>query len=665
MNSQLLFSPVTLLLSFIMLMSGLPFTTYAASDIKAQRALFQQARQALETQDLATFQTYTARLKRYPLYYYLRYLQLKSQLDTVPATQIKRYLQKYGNTRYGNKLRQEWLTLAAKQGNWNTFLQSYTPQKSTTLQCYHAVARLQLRQQRQTALHDTKKLWLVGKSQPPACDAAFAALYNSPLMTESLLWQRIELAMQARQLRLATAMAKRLSPTDQIWVTRWQEMHRSPAKVLANLDYPDTALARKVIKHGIVRLAKQAEQFDLAQQYWQQYQRQYAFSTQALGETERELALAAARHYHEHAMLLLTAVHKDFLNEDVTNRRIKTALHRQEWRAVADFITELPKTERSNLQWRYWYARALQQMGKTRAAKKLFQSLAKERDYYGFLAADQLQVPYQMQHKEINPTSQERRQLLQLTSVQAAKEFLAVGMVTDARREWYYITQQLPLRQKAVAASIAREWRWYDRAIFTAAKAKAYDDLEVRFPLAYHSYLKNAARQQNVDLSWVYGIVRQESAFMADARSHAGALGLMQLMPATGRMMARKLGIELERTSDILDIKTNVSLGTGYLRQMLDTFDGNYMLATAAYNAGPGRPKRWIQSYQCVPADVWVELIPFKETRSYVRRVMFYTSLFDARLGRKVRPLRLALEQDKTCRLKTADNTQQQQVFLR
>ncbi|HDN27343.1 MAG TPA: lytic murein transglycosylase, partial [Thioploca sp.] len=142
---------------------------------------------------------------------------------------------------------------------------------------------------------------------------------------------------------------------------------------------------------------------------------------------------------------------------------------------------------------------------------------------------------------------------------------------------------------------------------------------------------------------------RQESAFRAEARSHAGALGLMQLMPATGRAVARKLGLKLKNRRAILDINTNIRLGTAYLRQMLDRFDGNHMLATAAYNAGPNRAKRWAQKNNCLPADIWVELIPFNETRKYVRRVLFYTRVFEERLGQTPHPLRVALAPPEGC----------------
>ncbi len=633
-----------------------------AGDLNYQRWQFEQAINSFKNNNLASFHDISVGLQDYPLYYYLRYQYLKPRLKRVGTAEIKAFLTQYGNSYFGEKLRRDWLKQLAKEGNWSTFVQFYTPQESIKLQCDYVQARLMTRQDTRAAQLDAKNLWLVGKSQPKNCNPVFEYLYQSGLVNETLLWERIGLAMKKGKLSLAGVLAKRLAPTDRMWVSRWISMHRKPAQTLAQFNEPDLPIVREIVLHGIKRLAK--KQFEQANEYWEGFQRHYAFSIQQIGEMQRDLALASVKQKHSKALTWLTAVNKNFLNEKVSKARINLAFKQQNWRALADFITELSEEEQDTLQWRYWLARATEQMGKRVQAQRLYKALANERDYYGFLAADRIGAKHQMQHRSIEYTQAEEAQLMQNFSIASAYEFYNLNKRTDkdkwllnARREWHYVIKSLSSHQQAIAAALASNWKWHDRALITAAKAGYYDDLDVRFPLAFYGPLAAGASSQGLELAWVYGIVRQESAFMSKVRSRAGAMGLMQLMPATGRLVAKKIGIKLRRTQDILNVETNVSLGTAYLRQMLDRFDGNHMLATAAYNAGPGRAKRWAARNNCMPADIWVELIPFNETRKYVRSVLFYTSVFESRLGQQQQLMKVTLAPHDTCglslRLKT------------
>ncbi|MEN8215972.1 MAG: transglycosylase SLT domain-containing protein [Pseudomonadota bacterium] len=621
--------------------------TAHAGTLSQQRWQFKRAYKALKAENWEKLQQISTSLQDYPLYYYLRYHYLKERLKQVRPSEIQAFLKRYGDTYFGKKLRQDWLNLLAGNRDWAGFVQDYTPQKSTSFQCHYAYARLMIRQNTQSAISDAKKLWLVGKSQPNACTPLFDYLYEHGLIDNALIWGRIGLAMKKGELSLASFLAKRLDSADSVWVTRWQSMHKKPAKTLAKFNGPDLPVVRDIILHGIRRLARQ--NFERANDYWNTFQRRYAFSVQQIGEMQRELALASAEHEHPLALKWLTAVNKDYLNDKVSDTRIKLALKKQNWYAVVDFITELP--DGNSLQWRYWLARALEQTGKNAQAQQIYKTLAKERDYYGFLAADRIGAKYHMQHHPIVFTSAEKAQVMKHPCIGGAHEFYKLSQdggerewYLNAKREWRYAIQHLPARQQAIAIALASHWGWHYQAIMAAAKAGYFDALEIRFPLAFHSPLAAGAKRQGIDLAWVYGIVRQETAFKNEASSHVGALGLMQLMPATARSVAKKIGLRLKRKRDIFALDTNIRLGTAYLQQMLDRFDGNYMLATAAYNAGPGRAKRWAAKNRCMPSDLWVEMIPFDETRKYVRRVLFYTRIFEERLQRKqLRPLRVTL----------------------
>ena len=229
--------------------------------------------------------------------------------------------------------------------------------------------------------------------------------------------------------------------------------------------------------------------------------------------------------------------------------------------------------------------------------------------------------------------------MLARPGIQMAKELFTMGETLAARRQWTWVTRQMNNRQLQVAALLARHWGWHDRAILTMGKTDQLDDLELRFPILYRDMVEDSAQKSKIDASWVYGILRQESAFVTDARSGAGALGLMQLMPQTGRQTGRLLNLNINSNSAILKIENNLRLGAGYLKNVLDVNRGHQVLATASYNAGPSRVKEWLPDDDGLDADMWVESIPFTETRNYVKNVLGYTVVYAYRLGNA--PVRL------------------------
>ena len=271
-------------------------------------------------------------------------------------------------------------------------------------------------------------------------------------------------------------------------------------------------------------------------------------------------------------------------------------------------------------------------MGRQPEAEALYSALAEERSYYGFLAADRIGVPYNLYHAEVPASAAELSEMRHRPGIQRAHELYRLGRMTDARREWRFVTRTLDRRGLQVAAKLADRWDWHDRAIFTLAKTEYWDDLSLRFPLTHRSQIETQARDAELDSAWVFAVVRQESAFMPDARSHAGALGLMQLMPATAKDQARRMQPRPSwQRRHLLEPDNNIRLGAAYLSRVYQDLYRHPVLATAAYNAGPGRVKRWLPDSD-LPADLWIEMIPFSETRTYVRRVMTYTVIYEHRL---------------------------------
>ncbi|WP_168187724.1 transglycosylase SLT domain-containing protein, partial [Pseudomonas sp. HMSC75E02] len=266
-------------------------------------------------------------------------------------------------------------------------------------------------------------------------------------------------------------------------------------------------------------------------------------------------------------------------------------------------------------------------------AMALYQPLARERDFYGFLAADRINAPYQLNNRPVSISPQVMQRVRNAASTRRALEFYARGDVISARREWYYAARVFNRDELLAQARMAYDMQWYFPAIRAISQAQYWDDLDIRFPVAHRDSLLREARNRDLHPSWVFAITRQESAFMSDARSGVGATGLMQLMPATAKETSKKFGIPLAGPQQLIVPDLNIRLGAAYLSQVQGQFNGNRVLATAAYNAGPGRVRQWLKDARHLSFDVWVESIPFDETRQYVQNVLSYAVIYGQKIG--------------------------------
>jgi peptidoglycan lytic transglycosylase len=313
---------------------------------------------------------------------------------------------------------------------------------------------------------------------------------------------------------------------------------------------------------------------------------------------------------------------------------LRWALEQSDWEALALTLPLLSEEARAGLDWQYWQARSLEQRGEAEKARVILQSLAQERDYYGFLAADRLAVPYSFNHQSLVLQSASAEPLMQLPAVRRVGELYFHEEDRLAHSEWYKVLQDTEAAdQKQALAQVASQQGWHSLAISAAAKAEAWDALDLRFPTPYEDSFSHYASLQRVPSTELMAIARRESAFFPGARSPVGARGLMQIMPATGQQVASSIGRPHTR-AELYEVEHNILLGSAYYRQLLDRFDGNRVYALAAYNAGPHRVDRWQhKSGEGVPVEVWIETIPYKETRNYVKNVLAYNVVFQYLLG--------------------------------
>lgn len=580
-------------------------------------------------------------LHTYPLYPYLRYEYLRPRLGQVDPDEIHNFLEDYPDIPITPILRSKWLLRLARNGDWQSYIDVYQPQQHTVLRCYQLQARIETGVM-EGVLTDAKELWLVGESQPKECDPAFALLEKSPHMTNEFRWERFRLAMANGNTRLAAFLARKLDKVDKTWATHWLSMRKDPMRMMRHPELKgDQPIAHEILADGIRRLA--TRDLGKAHAEWLKIKVTHDFDQGSIAAVERDLALIATKQRHLQAIAWLDGIPAELVDARVQRARLQAALYTQDWGSLSRWTEQEAATDMNPARWRYWRARALENTAQRDAATQVYRQLAGERDYYGFIAADRLGMDYRIQDQPTAIDPIREAEVLAYPGIVRARELYHVGMIPDGRREWHHAIKQMDEMQLQHAAVLAHNWGWHSRAILSVAQARAYDDLALRFPMPYRDAVMTYADKRHIEPAFLYSIIRSESAFMSDARSGAGALGLMQLMPKTGRYIAKRIGYKLKSSRALNDDRTNITLGSAYLRHMLDQFNDNIAMAAAAYNAGPHRVRSWLPKSDCMSADVWIDLIPFTETRRYVRRALFYSALYEWRMAQRVTPIETRL----------------------
>ncbi|HCA27941.1 MAG TPA: hypothetical protein DEP05_09970 [Betaproteobacteria bacterium] len=347
------------------------------------------------------------------------------------------------------------------------------------------------------------------------------------------------------------------------------------------------------------------------------------------------MAYRAARRHDPIALVWYAKADKKRLHPEQLAWWAREALRAGRWSAVLAAIRAMPATERQRETWRYWKARALKAKGQVTKANALLAALSVKHSYYGQLANEDLGEAIGPLPANYRANRREMAAIEKLPGIRRALLLYRLGMRYDGIREWNRAIRGLHDKALLAAAELAYRNHWYDRAINTANRTRALHDYALRYPTPHYHLMTAYTRKLGLDEAWVYGLIRQESRFAAGVRSSAGAYGMMQVMPATGRWIAKRLGIRHFHQRSLIDLDTNIAFGTYYLKHVLDLMDDQTVLATAAYNAGPLRAARW-RAARPMAGAVYVETIPFTETRHYVQKVMsnavYYASSFGRRL---------------------------------
>ena len=614
----------------------LPATT-GDDPLAEDRARFQDALAALDRGRTGEYRKLARKLKRYPLYPYLEYNELRKRLSKADPGDVTHFIKRYENTSVGERMRRIWLYQLANQRKWKEFLSIYAGDQSTRLQCHRLHALLQTGQAEDIE-QEALDLWMVGHSQDKACNPVFEHLEKQDAITDDLVWQRIRLAMQEGHPSLAKYLAKRLPAADRVWVNTWRDARLRPASTLASKRMAaDVPIAREIAIYAVQRIAR--GDVDEAHEKWQSVKSRYEFEPAQIAKIERHIALRAAWRRHLQAHEWLAALPDLAVDSEVREWRARTAIAAGLWDALLKHIADMSPEVAQAEEWRYWEARAHAESGNSLQASDRYARLARERDYHGFMAADELKWPYEMDNRQLDVAEQDIEALMERADIMRVRELYRAEMLLDARREWQFAIKDMHKEEIKQAAALANRWGWHDMAILTVARAREFNDLKLRFPLAHMDRVERYAQRNRLDPGHVLAVIRQESAFNPEARSHAGARGLMQLMPSTGRITARKYSIPLGGLHKLYEADKNISIGTAYLNQVMEDYQRNIVLASAAYNAGPHRVKRWLPEEGSQLAEQWVANVPFDETRNYIQRILAYSAIYDWRMDRPVTTL--------------------------
>jgi soluble lytic murein transglycosylase len=605
-----------------------------AGVLEAQRALFAETWKAAGRGDRASLQRGLDELQAYILYPYLQYEDYRLRRSRVAAPEMAGFLSQHQDWAFTPGLERAWLRSQGEQENWEALLSYAGESGDTEVRCYLAQARI-LTGDTAGLLPEAQKLWTVGKSQPDACDPVFSWLRKQDGITPGLAWERIRLAMEARQPRLTRYLARYLAPDDRVWADRWYQQDREGYRQLNQArNWPNNAKSRDIVNYGLRRLARQDP--DRAWTVYAAIEGRFDWLDFERAGVLRELALWSAVGRSSATPNRMRAVPAEFRDGQLLEWWVRFSLLREDWGAVISVTDMMPPDLKDDARWRYWYARAQLETGGSETAVQSLAELAMEANFYGFLAADLSDLPYMICPQEPRVDEAEVANLYENPGIQRALELRQVGIANWARSEWEMAMRQQDRDGLRAAAAVATRENWPSMAIFALGNTGDLNWYEWRFPVTYIALVEANAEGRGLDPSWILGLMRSESAMAEDAISSADARGLMQVTPATAKQLARRHALDYSGRQQLLLAEDNVRFGTLYLSDLMERFAGNAVLASGAYNAGPRVVDRWLKDGYTGDPVIWIDTLPYFETRDYIPRVMAFSALYDWRLQRPV-----------------------------
>lgn len=610
-----------------------------SQDIVAQREAFEDAERRMRDVDEYEFYQLQQRFAGYPLWPYLEAEYLQRNLSMQQESYIRGFIERYQGTPPERQVRDAWLRYLARRNDGERYVRDYVARGSAEQQCRYLGFRLQQNPSAETLVEDiwpqVRHRWTQATSQPRVCDPVFSRWVDAEQRTQEVVWERFDAALDAGVWNIARFARSLLSDSAQPGATdlasRLITLRQRPQRGLQQWDRLPYDQER--VRHHLFAALQQQSwaNVERTQRLWQAMREQVPFSDQQRQVIDGQIGVILAVRNEPDARDWFESIDRSALGPSGQHWYLATLLRDTDFEALLAFTDYMDEGAQRN----YWRARALGELDRHVEAESIWQALAEHRHYYGFMAAAFIDQEPNLSRSITEPDPDAMLRLQGRSETQRAREFVKLGRYFDARREWNLVRARVPEEERIAAAVLAHEWGWLDQSIREMASLGLLQDLERRFPVGFADELRREASNNNIDVSWALAIIRRESAFQVDAVSPVGARGLMQIMPDTAQYIQRNaaLGRAGQRSPNLYNPSENIRYGTHYLSDLLRRNNGNWLLATASYNAGFHRVQQWVPKTP-VPVDIWIETIPFQETRDYVKAVLTYQQIYVSLLGR-------------------------------
>ncbi|HJV81627.1 lytic transglycosylase domain-containing protein [Noviherbaspirillum sp.] len=589
--------------------------------------VFAALREASRNGDTARAQELASRLGNYAIPSYVDYFRLRPRINSASEQEIRDFLNRYEGSAIADRLRNDWLLELGRARNWTLFDEQY-PQfmvnDDTQVKCY---ALLSKAEKGQNVADEARALLVAPQNYGEACASLISTLVQTNQFTADDFWAQVRLVAESGFGGTIRRIAPAMDINEKILMQALDKpdavLARGPGSGRVNHEVFIVALgrsARNNPEHAVKALVSASERLserELAQSW-----------AQIALPTSVKLAPDAVVYWHRTAGAPLSL--------DGYQWKARTALRAGEWKLVKATIESMPASLRKDPAWIYWLGRAQLAEGNKDEAQQLFRSITDQTNFYGQLALEELDQKIAIPPRAQPVTAEEIAPMANNEGFRRALKFFDMNMRFEGYREWNWELRKMNERQHLAAAEFARQKNVLDRMVNTSDRTRSEFDFTQRFPSPFRDVMLSATQRLGLDMAWVYGLIRQESRFILNAKSQVGASGLMQIMPATARFVARKIGMSDYAHGQVTDINTNIVLGTNYLNMVLHDLDDSQPLATAAYNAGPGRSRAWRSTLpRAVEGAIFAESIPFNETRDYVKKVLsnatYYAALFESK----------------------------------
>jgi soluble lytic murein transglycosylase len=654
-------------IALVMLIAGSCANATPAMAQSGNDATVLDARDALRKRDTGRLSQLraTAINAQHPLAMWVDYWDLTSRLNTVQAPEVEAFYARWPNTYVEDRLRNDWLLELGRRRDWKTLsadFQRFRMNDDRQVTCYSLLAdHLDGKDVRAAA----RAAWFAQRDADDGCALMASTLYEAKVLTEADAWRRARVAIDANRPQVARQAALLVRPQSDAELTAILD---NPAKYLAGKHITLTRAAKEFRTLALLRLASSDPDAAAIQlnMKWEAVlpPELTAWAWAAIGKQAAMKLQPDASTYYQRADVLLAKAKTDIdWTDEILAWKARAALRANDgkprWQQAMQAIDAMSASEQKEATWVYWKARALQALSKDSAegeamaaqSREMLGSIANQLSFYGSLAAEDLGQPIALPARPEPPSPAERVAALRDAGLTRATQLLTLGLRSEGVREWNYSVRALGERELLAAAQLACDRGVWDRCVFTSEKTRTEIDLLQRYPTPFRSEIIAASRAAQLDPGLVFGLIRQESRFQADVRSPAAAYGLMQVIQPTAKVVARRIGMGYD-PAQLTDVNLNLKLGTSYLKMLLNDFDNSQAMSAAGYNAGPGRPRRWREG-AVIDTAIWIENIPFSETRDYVKKVLsnatFYSALLrgadtpqaeslKARMGRTIGP---------------------------